>query len=106
LLIPCEFIGIFTKPFALAVRLYANMLSGKIMIVCLIGLIFLFAQMFNPAAGWGVAAVSIPFTVAIFILKFLISLIQAYILVILTAVFIGLADKGESAAKVAEVQAQ
>jgi F-type H+-transporting ATPase subunit a len=105
LLIPSEFIGIFTKPFALAVRLYANMLSGKIMIICLIGLIFLFAQFFNHAAGWATAAFSIPFTVAIFILKFLISLIQAYIFVILTAVFIGLADKEKAAAYVTESQA-
>jgi F-type H+-transporting ATPase subunit a len=105
LLIPSEFIGIFTKPFALAVRLYANMLSGKIMIICLIGLIFLFAQFFNHAAGWATAVFSIPFTVAIFILKFLISLIQAYIFVMLTAVFIGLADRNKSASKVAGAKA-
>ncbi len=98
LLIPSEFIGIFTKPFALAVRLYANMLSGKIMIICLIGLIFLFAQFFSPAAGWATAAFAIPFTVAIYILKFLISLIQAYIFSMLTAVFIGLAAKHEARA--------
>ncbi|HYW36044.1 MAG TPA: F0F1 ATP synthase subunit A [Balneolaceae bacterium] len=106
LLIPGELIGVFTKPFALAVRLYANMLSGKIMIVCILGLIFVFAQSFGRGAGWATSVVAVPVTVSLFALKAIISLIQAYIFSLLTAVFIGLADKDHAPAdQAAEVHA-
>lgn len=90
-LTPIEIIGLFTKPFALAVRLFANMLSGKIMIICILGLIFVFADIFGTVAGWTTSLLAVPLTVALFILKAFVSLLQAYIFTLLSAVFIGMA---------------
>lgn len=91
ILTPIEIIGMFTKPFALCVRLFANMLSGKIMIICLLGLIFIFAEIFGSAAGWTSSLFAVPLTVAIFILKTFVGILQAYIFTLLSAVFIGMA---------------
>jgi len=79
-----EFLGLLTKPFALTVRLFANMTSGKIVILSLIGLIFFFQSI-------AVAPVSILFTLFIMLLKMFISLLQAYIFTMLSALFIGMA---------------
>jgi len=79
-----EFLGLLTKPFALTVRLFANMTSGKIVILSLIGLIFFFQTI------W-VAPVSIIFTLFILLLKMFISLLQAYIFTMLSSLFIGMA---------------
>ncbi|WP_372638988.1 F0F1 ATP synthase subunit A [Fodinibius sp.] len=91
ILTPIEIIGLFTKPFALAVRLFANMLSGKIMIICILGLIFIFTDLFGAAAGVSVSFLSVPLTVALYILKAFIGVLQAYIFTLLSAVFIGMA---------------
>lgn len=91
ILTPIEIIGLFTKPFALAVRLFANMLSGKIMIICILGLIFIFADLFGAVAGVGVSFFSVPLTAALYILKAFIGVLQAYIFTLLSAVFIGMA---------------
>lgn len=79
-----ELLGLFTKPFALAVRLFANMLAGKIIIYSLIGLIFIIHAYF-------VVPVSVAFALFIFLLKLLVSLIQAYIFTMLSSLFIGMA---------------
>jgi F-type H+-transporting ATPase subunit a len=79
-----EFLGLLTKPFALTIRLFANMTSGKIVILSLIGLIFFFNTV------W-VAPVSIVFTLFIMLLKIFISLLQAYIFTMLSSLFIGMA---------------
>lgn len=91
ILTPIEIIGLFTKPFALAVRLFANMLSGKIMIICILGLIFIFADLFGSIAGIGVSFFSVPLTAALYILKAFVGILQAYIFTLLSAVFIGMA---------------
>lgn len=91
ILTPIEIIGLFTKPFALAVRLFANMLSGKIMIICILGLIFIFADLFGGAAGFGMSLFSVPLTVALYALKAFVGVLQAYIFTLLSAVFIGMA---------------
>lgn len=92
ILTPIEILGLFTKPLALAVRLFANMLSGKIMIISILGLIFIFADLFGNIAGLGVGfLVAVPLTVLLYILKAFIALLQAYIFTLLSAVFIGLA---------------
>ena len=91
ILTPIEIIGLFTKPFALAVRLFANMLSGKIMIICILGLIFIFADIFGSAAGIGMSFFAVPLTVALYVLKAFVGLLQAYIFTLLSAVFIGMA---------------
>lgn len=91
ILTPVEFLGLFTKPFALAIRLFANMLSGKIMIVSILGLIFIFTDMFGAAVGVGSGVFWVFLTAALYFLKVLVSLIQAYVFTLLSAVFIGMA---------------
>ena len=93
IMIPVEFLGIFTKPIALIVRLFANMIAGHIIIICLISLIFIFGNM-SPAVGWGFAPISIAFTVFIYFIEILVAFLQAYIFTNLTAVFIGQAFEG------------
>ncbi|HEY0355157.1 MAG TPA: F0F1 ATP synthase subunit A, partial [Flavisolibacter sp.] len=60
IMIPVEILSIFTKPFALIIRLFANMLAGHIIIICLISLIFIFGGL-SKAAGWGFSPISIGF---------------------------------------------
>lgn len=91
ILTPVEVLGLFTKPFALAIRLFANMLSGKIMIVCVLGLIFIFAEIFGTVAGYGTGIFAVVLTSLLYILKAFIALLQAYIFTLLSAVFIGMA---------------
>ncbi len=93
ILIPVEFLGIFIKPFALIIRLFANMVAGHIIIICLISLIFIFGEM-NASAGWGTSPVAVGFTVFIYFIEILVAFIQAYIFVNLTALFIGSAFEG------------
>ena len=93
ILVPVEVLGVFTKPFALIIRLFANMVAGHIIIICLISLIFIFANL-NIAVGWGVSPVSIAFTIFIYFIEVLVAFIQAFIFAMLTAVFIGQAREG------------
>lgn len=85
---PVEAMGKLTKPFALAIRLFANMTAGKILIFALLGLVFVFADM--ALARWGVAGGAVLMAAAITLLKVFISFLQAFIFAMLTAVFIGL----------------
>ena len=94
ILIPVEFLGVFIKPFALIIRLFANMVAGHIIIICLISLIFIFGQM-NTFAGWGTTPIAIGFTVFIYFIEVLVAFLQAFIFTNLTAVFIGAAFEGE-----------
>ena len=91
ILTPVEILGLFTKPFALAIRLFANMLSGKIMIIAILGLVFIFADLFGAGAGFGVGIFSVSLTVVLYALKVFVGLLQAYIFTLLSAVFIGMA---------------
>lgn len=84
IMIPVEILGLFTKPFALTVRLFANMLAGHIVIFFLLGLIFI---MRSPAF----AAVSVPFALGIYFLELFVALVQAYVFVMLSSLFIGMA---------------
>ena len=93
ILVPVEILGIFTKPFALMIRLFANMVAGHILIICLISLIFIMGAL-NQYAGWGFAPFSIAFTVFIYFIEVLVAFLQAFIFTILTAVFIGQAFEG------------
>lgn len=88
IMVPVEILSIFTKPFALIIRLFANMLAGHIIIICLISLIFIFGSL-STAIGWGFAPISIAFAVFIFVIEVLVAFIQAFIFTNLTAVFIG-----------------
>jgi F-type H+-transporting ATPase subunit a len=89
-----EFLGVFIKPIALIIRLFANMVAGHMIIACLILMIFIFANL-APAAGIAFSPVSILFTVFIYAIELLVAFIQAYIFTNLTAVFIGLSMEGE-----------
>ncbi len=88
ILIPVEFAGIFIKPLALMIRLFANMVAGHIVIICFISLIFIFGAM-SSVAGIGFSPVSVVFTVFIYFIEILVAFIQAFIFTNLTAVFIG-----------------
>ncbi len=93
ILVPVEFISVFIKPFALIIRLFANMVAGHIIIICLISLIFIFGNM-SSAAGWGTAPFSLAFTIFIYLIEVLVAFLQAFIFTMLTAVFIGQAIEG------------
>ena len=88
ILIPVEFAGVFIKPMALMIRLFANMIAGHIVIICFISLIFIFGAM-NKIAGVGFSPLSLAFTVFIYFIEILVAFIQAFIFTNLTAVFIG-----------------
>ena len=88
ILSPVEFLSKLTKPFALTIRLFANMLAGETLVLSLLGVIFLFA---NLALGkWAIAGGSLLMVTAIMCLELFVAFIQAYIFAMLTAVFIGL----------------
>lgn len=93
IMVPVEIMGIFTKPFALIIRLFANMISGHIIILSFICLIFIFGAM-QTAMGWGSSLFFIPMAVFIYLLEILVAFIQAFIFANLTAVFIGQAFEG------------
>ena len=93
LLIPIEIMGMFVKPFALTMRLAANMTGGHIAILSILSLVFLFTEMFESAAvGMGVGvAMSLPLAVGISALEIIVVMVQAYVFTLLTSVFIGMA---------------
>ena len=93
ILIPVEILGIFTKPFALMIRLFANMVAGHIIIICLVSLIFIFGAM-SKLIGWAFSPLSIAFVVFIYFIEILVAFLQAYIFTNLSAVFIGQAFEG------------
>ncbi len=85
---PVEAMGKLTKPFALAIRLFANMTAGKILILSLLGLIFVFGDL--TLGRWPIAVGAIAMALAITLLKVFVAFLQAFIFAMLTAVFIGL----------------
>ena len=96
IMIPIEIFGVFTKPFALMIRLFANITAGHIIIFSLISLIFVASNNGeNVVAGWAVAPLSVMFVLFIFLIEILVAFLQAYIFTLLSAVFIGLAVKEE-----------
>ncbi len=93
IMLPVELLGVFTKPFALIVRLFANMVAGHIIILSFVALIFIFGSM-NTFAGWGFSPLSVLFAVFIYLIEIMVAFIQAFIFTNLTAVFIGQAFEG------------
>lgn len=85
-----EIFGIFTKPAALCVRLFANMMGGHMIVITLVLLIFIFGA-FGAAAAGGVTVISILFTIFMLALDCLVSLIQAYVFTMLSTLFISMA---------------
>lgn len=97
IMIPLEIISIFTKPFALTIRLFANISGGHIIMISLLSLIFIFGEMGrNAVAGWGVGFAATLFSVAIGLLEIFVAALQAFVFTMLTAVFIGQAVEEEA----------
>lgn len=88
ILTPVEFMGKLTKPFALMIRLFANMMAGHTLVLSLLGMIFMFASI-GPAK-WGVVGASLGMVGPIMILELFVAFLQAYIFAMLTSVFIGM----------------
>ena len=93
LLIPIELMGLLVRPFALTMRLAANMTGGHIAILAILSFVFIFTELFSTAvAGVGVGLlVSVPLATGIMALEIIVVLVQAYVFTLLTAVFIGMA---------------
>ena len=85
---PVEFLGKLTKPFALMIRLFANMTAGHTLVLSLIGMIFLFANL--TLGKWVIAGASVGMVLAVMMLELFVAFLQAYIFAMLSAVFIGL----------------
>lgn len=93
LLWPIEIMGMFVKPFALTMRLAANMTAGHIALLAVTSLVFLFTEIFKTALA-GIAAgfiISVPLALGISALELIVVLVQAYVFTLLSAVFIGMA---------------
>jgi len=88
ILIPVEILGLFTKPFALMIRLMANITAGHIIIISLVSLIFIMKSVFVSPASIGLAVV-------MSVLELFVAILQAYIFTLLSALFIGMAIKDE-----------
>jgi F-type H+-transporting ATPase subunit a len=88
ILVPVEIIGVLSKPFALMIRLFANITAGHIIILSLTSLIFLFESL-------AVSPVSVIFVLFMNFIELLVAALQAYIFTLLTALFIGLASPEE-----------
>ncbi|MEK7283605.1 MAG: F0F1 ATP synthase subunit A [Acidobacteriota bacterium] len=84
IMIPVEILGMFTKPFALCVRLFANMTAGHVVILSLISLVFILQK------AWVGAVLTVPFALFINGIELLVAFLQAYIFTMLTSLFIGM----------------
>jgi F-type H+-transporting ATPase subunit a len=89
IMVPIEIIGQFTKPFALTVRLFANMTAGHIIILSLIFISFILKSYIVAVA------VSVPFAIFIYLLELFVAFLQAFVFTMLSALFIGLATAHE-----------
>ncbi len=98
-----EFVGLFTKPFALMIRLFANMMAGHAVILSLTCLVFVTASM-GAAINGTMTVVSVIFCIFMNMLELLVAFIQAYVFTMLSAVFIGL-SRVESHHKKEETEA-
>lgn len=84
IMIPIELVGVLTKPFALMIRLFANITAGHIIILALVSIIFI-----NQSEAWG--ALSVPMALFISVLELLVAFLQAFLFTMLSALFIGAA---------------
>lgn len=89
ILAPIELLGVFIKPFALMMRLYANIFAGHIVIYSILGLLFVFKSYFGGTLSFGLALV-------ISILELLVAILQAYIFTMLSALYFGFATEEHS----------
>ncbi|MEM6629262.1 MAG: F0F1 ATP synthase subunit A [Bacteroidota bacterium] len=92
LMVIVEFIGVLTKPFALAIRLFANISAGHFMVLSMVGMLFIMGKGGESVVGaTAISPISIGFTAGIFLLEMIVAVIQAFIFTLLTAAFLGMA---------------
>jgi F-type H+-transporting ATPase subunit a len=82
IILPLEVIGMFTKPFSLMIRLFANITAGHIIVLSFLGLVFIFKTI-------AVAAFGVPFALFISVLELFVAILQAYVFTLLTALYFG-----------------
>lgn len=92
ILIPIEMFGMFTKPLSLMIRLFANIMAGHALILCIVSMIFITIKM-GAIIGGSMTVVSVGFGIFMDCFEILVAFIQAYVFTILSAVFIGLAQE-------------
>jgi len=85
-----ELLSSLIKPFALCIRLFANMMAGHVVILAFISLIFIFGAMFSPVVGFAASPVAVFFALFVYVLELFVSFLQAFIFTMLTAQFIGM----------------
>ena len=85
-----EIIGLFTKPFVLMIRLFANIAAGHIIALGFFCLIFIFGEI-HPSFGYGASVLSVSFVVFMSLLELLVAFIQAYVFTLLSAIYVGMA---------------
>ena len=90
-----EIFGIFTKPIALMIRLFANMMGGHMVVIVFMLLIFIFGSMFGTAVGGAMTPLSVALSLFMLVLDTLVSFIQAYVFTILSTMFISMAHVHE-----------
>lgn len=89
-----ELVGVFTKPFVLMIRLFANITGGHIIVLGFVCLIFIFGEM-APAIGFGVSIVSIFFYLFMGLLELVVAFVQAFVFTLLSSLYIGMALEDE-----------
>ncbi|MDQ2179344.1 F0F1 ATP synthase subunit A [Marinifilum sp. D714] len=87
-----ELMGVFTKPFVLMVRLFANITAGHMIVLAFVSLIFIFGQI-SPMLGYGTSVISVLFVIFMDMLELLVALIQAYVFTLLSALYFGMATE-------------
>jgi F-type H+-transporting ATPase subunit a len=85
-----ELLSNLIRPFALCIRLFANMMAGHVVILAFISLIFILGSLFSPAVGFAASPVSVLFALFVYFLELLVAFLQAFIFTMLTAQFIGM----------------
>lgn len=90
-----ELMGVFTKPFVLMVRLFANITAGHIIVLGFISLIFIFGNI-HPALGIGISWISIIMSVFLSLLEILVAFLQAFVFTLLSALYFGMATEEHS----------
>jgi len=85
-----ELVGVLVKPFALMVRLFANMTGGHMVVLSFMGLIFFFGMSFSAAAGLGVSPIAVGFGVFIMIIEVFVAMVQAFVFTQLSVIFVNM----------------
>ncbi len=84
-----ELMGLFVKPFALMIRLFANMTGGHMVVLSFMGLIFFFAESQGSGVAWSISPIALIFAVFIMIIEAFVALLQAYVFTQLSIIFVG-----------------